>query len=141
MNKLIPCAIAAISMFSLPAGCNAATAAEQYELSVLCGKRAEDDWAKRGQDKPGLYGPGSWVRYENHFSTKFQRCYVMHVLTQPHKDGDTWMLYTLFDVDEHREIASYLGVDGGETGMCGQLKNRCTSKAQWDRLIRPYWEE
>ena len=128
-------------LWILSGASRAASATEQYELAERCGKQAKADWAWRNQDRPGLYGPNSFVRYENHYSAKFNKCYVMHVITQPQEGGDTWVLHTLFDVNENKSIASYSGVDGGETGICERLKERCTSKTEWDRLIRPYWKQ
>jgi hypothetical protein len=112
---------------------------DEYNLSDKCGKRAEEDWTFRHQDRPGLYGPKSWVRYENHYSLKMKRCVVMHIRTEETDAGD-WIERTLFDVNDHKEIARYVG-RAADIRICSFLNGTCTSEREWYGLVRPYWEQ
>jgi hypothetical protein len=140
-KAVINLALAYIGALTLAHESFAASAIENYELSERCSKRAEEDWKFRHQDLPGLYGPGSYVRYENHYNVKFNKCYVIHFITQPDGKGKTGHIDTLFDVNAHQEIASYIGMEGEAPIDCHSLESKCHSKAEWDQLIRPYWEE
>lgn len=141
MKKPIAYLLVSLSTLLLAHESRAATAAEQYDLAALCGKQVEDDWKQRGQDVPGVFGPNIQVGYENHHNVKLNKCYAAYSFVQKESPDITSERHDLMDFNDHKHLARYAGFVNGKTIECQFLKVACSSKAEWNRLIKPYLED
>ena len=135
-------ALVVIAAFPLAHESRAASATEEYDLVERCGRQAQALWQSEylsiQLDKAD--SAGRWVSYENHYSKKLNKCYFMDVIHAPQK-GQMFLIRTLLDLNDRKKIANHAGFDGGSTRSCEVLGKKCSSKAEWDQLIQPYWED
>lgn len=148
VNKLLiyRTVVALLSAMSFLHTAASATPSEEYALSEQCGRRVEDFW-NREFIKSKL---ADFQFYENHYSRKLNKCFYVEITKMyvgspyPH-----WISsYTLFDVNDHKQIAGYSGFSGDselernpETITCSVRDIRCSSKKEWDGMIKPYMED
>src|SRR5258707_8316417 len=123
---------------ALPGIAYGQSAAEQYVLQERCGKRAaatfEKDW---GSSVTNTKTGQLIANYENHYSERLNKCFYLEVSTAyDKKDGKTTIskMMRLFDVNENKEYATYLGVS------CWVGETFCQSEKEFLQLIKQYME-
>lgn len=110
-----------------------------YELRKECGKSA----VEFSQRWKLCDGKGN---YENHYNMKLNVCfiYVTASCTTDKGNDDKFWAESLFDVNENKEYANYIGsgklVDD-KPAMCYAGNNQCKSLAEFRELIKPYMKE
>ena len=128
-------ALAALSLVLLATGAQAQTAKEKYELSELCGKRAEEHFKELGA-KPGMSG----ISYENHYNSRLNKCFYV-ITINDWREG--LQMFSLVDVNENRWVGSYHASKSVPDGpvRCEVQKKRCNSEEEWRALIKPFMED
>jgi len=113
-----------------------------YELQERCGKRCED-FIEREYRTKGVY-----VKYENHYNRKLNRCFVLIKQDYTSKDENnnsmTHHIEDLYDVNEHKYYGHYSGFWDDiqdDSISCKVLDKRCKSKVEWNSLVKPYMTE
>jgi hypothetical protein len=109
---------------------------DKYELSERCGKRAEEVFTKGKEETTGLILPAD--NYENHYHSRLNKCFYLEI----HETGETKSL-RLFDLNDHKEIGSYVGELGvqGPVRRCVLQEKQCKSEEEWRALIKPFMED
>jgi hypothetical protein len=139
-------AIAVAAMRSIPEA-SAEPNKEQYELQERCGKRAAEVFKS--------YNPGGEitntdtgqdiVTYQNHYSARFNKCFVLQITTSVNfrsSNKSMSTLMTLFDVNENKDYGQFFKSSLYEIPTtCEVQKQVCHSQTEWEELLKPYMEE
>ena len=128
-------AIALLSLV-LATGAQAQPLIDKYELSERCGKRAEEVFKKGQEETTGLTLAAD--NYENHYNSRLNKCFYLEI----HETGETKSL-RLFDLNDHKEIGSYVGELGvqGPVRRCVLQEKHCKTEEEWRALIKPFMED
>jgi hypothetical protein len=107
-----------------------------YELQERCGKRAAEVFEK---DFPDTKTTGAIADYENHYSPRLNKCFIVESSTQYLRDdkGKTEKIKVLIllDVNENKAYGNF------DPLQCEVRGKVCRSEAEWRELIRPYMED
>jgi hypothetical protein len=128
-------ALTALLSLVLVTGAQAQSLVDKYELSERCGKRAAEIFKKGQEETTGLTIAAD--NYENHYNSHLNKCFYLEI----HETSETKSL-TLFDLNDHKEIGSYVGgIDIQRPVKCALQDKRCESEHEWRALIKPFMED
>jgi len=118
-----------------------------YQLQERCGKFAAEIFRKDYDNGKGDHGE-RWG-YQAHYNARLNKCFflVIETYTEENKRAQsddlpfkTSQRYELWDLLENREYGSFQKEDEG-VSACIVQDTLCRSKAEWDKLLKPYMDE
>jgi hypothetical protein len=133
-------------LFCASIGCQASPNKIAYELKERCGEKTQSEFRRefgKGIEKTdaGLTIHG----YLNHYNGRLNACIYLLITHGTTKDADEkkarFVMETLFDFNENREIGSYYKLDGDSLPVCNVDGKVCGTRADWEALIKPYMED
>ena len=109
---------------------------EQYELQ--CGKWAAEVFAKEWDSGISNTASGN---YENHYNSRLNKCIYLEISNSFQRGEPPFRLMRLFDLNENREIATYMKSEGDAFAfLCSVQDKGCRTEAEWRTLIKPFME-
>jgi hypothetical protein len=108
----------------------------EYELAEHCDKAAAD-WFKRNWGKTAS---GEEASFENHYSPRAQKCYVLLKYALPRREPPLLVLH-LFDINASRELGRFSRGGAGAPSQCEVMQSACKSEEEWRDLARRLFEE
>jgi hypothetical protein len=108
----------------------------EYELAERCGEAAAD-WFKRNWGKTAS---GEEASFENHYSPRAKKCYVVLRYALPRREPPLLVLH-LFDIGASRELGLFSRTGAGAPSQCEAMETACTSEQEWRDLARRLVEE
>jgi hypothetical protein len=91
---------------------------EQYELQERCGKRAAEFFAKAWASEVSNTASGQTrANYENHYNSRLNKCIYLEISNSFQRGEPPFRLMRLFDLNENREIATYMKSEGDAFGF------------------------
>ena len=117
---------------------------EQYELQERrCGKQAAEVFAKRwGSGVKNSVAGQSVANYENHYNSRLNKCIYLEISNSFQRGEPPFRLMRLFDLNENREIATYMKSEGDAFAfLCSVQDKGCRTEAEWRTLIKPFMED
>jgi len=137
-----------VSLMLLATGAQAQSAKEKYELIERCAKQAAEVFAKEwgaGSVKDHEYELRG--RYENHYSSRFNKCFYLEIDTTSTNKTLTKRM-TLWDLNDNKHYGSYAKDDPHTLSSlpdpveCWTLQEKqCKSEEEWRSLIKPFMED
>jgi len=95
-------AIALLSLV-LASGAQAQSAKKKYELSVQCGKQAEEIFRKYWGIGISQTDIGQTIsKYENHYNYHLNTCFYLEISDSYERGKSPFRLMRLYDLDEQR---------------------------------------
>jgi hypothetical protein len=110
-----------------------------YELKERCGKVAREYFAKEhGQDVDKSRDGEMKLKFENHYSTRLDKCFFLLITTS--RGGSNMETMTLYDLNDNKEYGHFAQKIGEKFAMGCWVQDKpfCRSKSEWVRLIKPY---
>lgn len=107
-----------------------------YELTERCG-RAAADWFGRDWGKTAS---GEEASFENHYSPRTNKCYVLLKYTMPGREPPLLVLH-LFDINASRELGRFSRSGADAPSQCEVMESACKSEEDWRGLARALMEE
>lgn len=114
----------------------AAPSKAEYELAEQCDKAAAD-WFKPNWGKTAS---GEEASFENHYSPRAKKCYVLLKYALPRREPPLIVLH-LFDINANRELGRFSRNGTGAPSQCEVMQTACTSEEEWRDLARRLFEE
>ena len=116
---------------------------EQYELQERCGKRAAEFFAKAWASEVSNTASGqTTANYENHYNSRLNKCIYLEISNSFQRGEPPFRLMRLFDLNENREIATYMKSEGDAFAfLCSVQDKGCRTEAEWRTLIKPFMED
>jgi hypothetical protein len=116
---------------------------EQYELQERCGKRAAEFFAKAWASEVSNTASGQTrANYENHYNSRLNKCIYLEISNSFQRGEPPFRLMRLFDLNENREIATYMKSEGDAFAfLCSVQDKGCRTEAEWRTLIKPFMED
>jgi hypothetical protein len=110
---------------------------EQYELQERCGKRAAEFFAKAWASEVSNTASGQTrANYENHYNSRLNKCIYLEISNSFQRGEPPFRLMRLFDLNENREIATYMKSEGDAFAfLCSVQDKGCRTEAEWRTLI------
>jgi hypothetical protein len=111
-----------------------------YQLQERCGKSAAEVFAKlysNGYVK--LEGKDFHFNYQAHYNAHLNKCFFLEISGSFEKNNTT-PEYRLFDLLENREYGSFTQTPDGMI-FCNVQETTCSSRSEWDILVKPYMNE
>jgi len=124
---------------------------EEYELQERC-KNSADKWFQKewgGKHTSSNEEMVIMADYKCHYNKKLNKCFVLlTTISIPKKDKKGKKIETavLFDINENKEYGSYDKIQN-ESGygyvleIKSSIEIKCSTKGDWDLLVKPYMEE
>lgn len=132
-----------MSFLTLFSNTYAGSVKEEYELQERC-KKSADAWFEK---EWGHYSEKNKIilaDYECHYNKKLNKCFVVesNITIPKNKKGIKIVSYRLFDINANKIYGQWLGgVLQYVIDMRSSIKVECSSKSEWDLLVKPYMEE
>jgi hypothetical protein len=116
---------------------------EQYELQERCGKRAAEVFARDWPSGVSNTASGQTrANYENHYNSRLNKCIYLEISNSFQRGEPPFRLMRLFDLNENREIATYMKSEGDAFAfLCSVQDKGCRTEAEWRTLIKPFMED
>jgi hypothetical protein len=108
----------------------------EYGLTERCGKAASD-WFGRNWGKTAS---GEEASFENHYSPRANKCYVLLKYTMPRREPPLLVLH-LFDISASRELGRFSRSGADAPSQCEVMESACKSEEDWRGLARALMEE
>src|SRR5262245_38938136 len=114
----------------------AQTTKEKYDLAERCGKRTAEVFAKEWPIRLVTNSDGSQTSggYENHYNARLNKCMYLEISQTSGRKGINRFL-RLFDINENREIATYIKTAGNPLVHCQVQEKICRTEEEWRQLI------
>jgi len=116
-----------------------------YELQEKCGKTTGDEFKKEwGNGIVNDKESQMISKYVNHYNKRMNKCfYLLTTSTYPKNKKQTSVeMRGLWDIQENK---SYGELDiytvGTKLFICNVEETQCSSKQQWETLIKPYMND
>lgn len=118
---------------------------EEYELQERC-KNSADNWFQKewgGQHISNDDKMSTMADYKCHYNKKPNKCFILLTTTTIPKNKKDSIVRTsvLFDINENKEYGACTIVQNQDYLDAYVLETKCSSKASWDLLVKPYMEE
>ena len=137
-------AIALLSLV-LASGAQAQSAKKKYELSVQCGKQAEEIFRKYWGIGISQTDIGQTIsKYENHYNYRLNKCFYLEISDSYERGKSPFRLMRLYDFQEGREIGVFVGTTvflEEKTAHCLVQGKQCKTEEEWRALTKPYMED
>jgi hypothetical protein len=108
----------------------------EHELTERCGEAAAD-WFGRSWGKTAS---GEEASFENHYSPRTNKCYVLLKYTMPRREPPLLVLH-LFDINGSRELGRFSRSGADAPSQCEVMESACKSEEDWRGLARALMEE
>jgi hypothetical protein len=107
-----------------------------YERAERCGEAAAD-WFGRNWSKTAS---GEKASFENHYSPRTNKCYVLLKYTMPTREPPLLVLH-LFDIKDSRELGRFSRSGADAPSQCEVMESACKSEEDWRGLARALMED
>jgi hypothetical protein len=110
----------------------------EHGLTERCGEAAAD-WFGRHWGKTGS---GEEASFENHYSPRTNKCYVLLKYTMPRREPPLLVLH-LFDINGNgsHELGRFSRSGADAPTQCEVMESACKSEEDWRGLARALMEE
>lgn len=116
-----------------------------YELQERCGKRATEVIKADGPAIQTTKDQTTISSFTAHYNATMNRCFVLStssgvIKSAKDKEPSAFNMETLFDVNSNKEYGTWFQGEQPRP-MCTFRGKRCSSKDEWDALVKQFMEE
>ncbi len=140
--SLLPRASLTLAIALLACSAHAANDREStQQCRELVAKLSRESWPKGVTDDGG-----SRVRFDSHYNSKLGKCVFLETVSGVSRSPALKRILPretqrLGDADEKRNLGKFDQWNDEVPVACWVQDKKCSSKQEWERLIRPYLEE
>jgi hypothetical protein len=113
-----------------------------YQLQERCGHAAEE-WFKRSfREVENTKDGQAFHSFRNHYNSKLNKCIVLTYMTSYKSKPKSMIVFEqLMDLNENNELGSFAEMGNHVFMSCALGDKMCSSRAEWEQLIKPYLED
>ncbi|SPJ14236.1 conserved exported hypothetical protein [Burkholderiales bacterium] len=120
---------------------NASAEESSKQCRALVAQLYQEAWPKGGTDDGGAQ-----AKFESHYNTKLNKCLYLETVSEVIRSPALNRILPretqrLADANEKKDYGKYDSWSDGPPVRCWLNQKKCSSKQEWERLIKPYMED
>jgi hypothetical protein len=113
----------------------------EYEFAEKCGNDARN-WYHHFIEEGSPSEEQRTITYSNHYNSRLNKCFADVTQLKATRDNGMFTNRFLIDVNENREVGSFLQSGKSQLVMACSMANRdCKSDEEWKAMLAPYVEQ